>query len=105
MHAYNIATNYKYNICSVRFLDGKISTCYLGIAPITEGMATVTINNLQCGVTYNITAEGMLNETLGSRSSHGNIAPRPCPMTSSECNTIMCVHTLIFMRIIQLCVV
>ena len=43
-------------------------------------MATVVINDLQCGVTYNITAEGVLNETLvGSRSSHGSIAPRPCP--------------------------
>ena len=65
-------------------------------------MATVVINDLQCGVTYNITAEGMLNETLvGSRSSHGSIAPRPCPMILSECKTlvylyvctlILCVH-------------
>ena len=79
------------------FLDGKISTCYLGIAPITEGMATVTINDLQCGVTYNITAEGMLNETLvGSRSSHGNIAPRPCPMTSSECKTTLYYYVCTF---------
>ena len=48
-------------------------------------MATVTISDLKCGVTYNITAEGMLNETLvGSRSSHGSIFPRPCPITFSE---------------------
>ena len=57
----------------------------LGNAAITEGMATVVINNLECGVTYNITAEGILNETLvGSRLSHGIINAGPCPMTSSE---------------------
>ena len=62
----------------------------LGVAAITEGMATVVINDLQCGVIYNIIAEGMLNETLvGSRSSHGSIAPRPCPMISSECETFI----------------
>ena len=90
------------------FLDGKISTFYLGIAPITEGMAIVTINNLQCGVTYNITAEGMLNETLvGPGSSHGSVTSGPCPMTSSECKTTLYyyVYTLIFMRILQLYVV
>ena len=69
----------------VWFFNGKTSNCFLGNSTITEGIATVVINDLQCGVTYNITAEGMLNETLvGSRSSHGSIAPRPCPMISSE---------------------
>ena len=51
-------------------------------------MATVTINDLQCGVTYNITAEGALNGKLvGPRSPHGKIAagPCPCPVTASEC--------------------
>ena len=58
----------------------KHQIAILGVAAMTEGMATVVINDLQCGVTYNITAEGVLNETLvGSRSSHGSIAPRPCP--------------------------
>ena len=57
----------------------------LGIAPITEGMAIVTISDLKCGVTYNITAEGMLNETLvGPGSFHGNITSGPCPLPSSE---------------------
>ena len=56
-------------------------------------MATVVISDLQCGVTYNITAEGMLNETLvGSRSSHGSIAPRPCPMILSECETLVYIR-------------
>ena len=56
-------------------------------------MATVIINDLQCGVTYNITAEGMLDEVLvGSRSTHGSIAPRPCPMISSEYITMYTVH-------------
>ena len=57
----------------------------LGNASVTEGIATVVINDLQCGVTYNITAEGMLNKTLvGFRSSHDPINPGPCPTTSSE---------------------
>ena len=68
----------------------KYQLVILGITAITKGMATVVIDDLQCGVTYNITAEGMLNETLvGSRSSHGSIAPRPCPMISSE---YMCMY-------------
>ena len=76
----------------------------LGVAAITKGMATVVINDIQCGVTYNITAEGMLNETLvGSRSSHGSIAPRPCPMISSECETlvyiILCTIIFIYMHV------
>ena len=73
-------------------VDGK-TLIFLGNASITEGMATVAINDLQCGLTYNITAEGMLDETLvGSRSTHGSIAPRPCPMTSSEYITTYTVH-------------
>ena len=73
----------------------------LGIASITEGIATVTINDLQCGVTYNITAEGMLNEIfVGSESSHGSV---PCPMTSSEYKAIMytCIPTLISTRFVK----
>ena len=53
-------------------------------------MATVTINDLQCGVMYNITAEGALNGTLvGPGSSHGNVTAGPCPVIlSSECSCI-----------------
>ena len=48
-------------------------------------MATVTINDLQCGVTYNITAEGALNGTLvGPGSPHGKITAGPCPVIASE---------------------
>ena len=43
-------------------------------------MATVTVNGLECGVTYNITAGGTLNgELVGPRSSHGSITAGPCP--------------------------
>ena len=57
-----------------------------GTAPITNTMATVTINDLQCGVTYNITAEGALNGTLvGPGSPHGDVAAGPCPVIASEC--------------------
>ena len=46
-----------------------------GIASVTNGMATVTIYGLECGVTYTITAGGTLNGSLiGPRSSHGTIA-------------------------------
>ena len=72
------------------FFNFKYHLVILGNASISEGMATVVINDLQCGVTYNITAEGVLNEMLvGSRSSHGSITPKPCPMISSEYNTIV----------------
>ena len=49
-------------------------------------MATVTISGLQCGVTYNITAEGALNGTLvGPGSPHGVVAAGPCPVIASVC--------------------
>ena len=42
-------------------------------------MATVTINELACGVPYTITAGGTLNgELVGPRSSHGTTMG-PCP--------------------------
>jgi len=44
-------------------------------------MATVTIDGLNCTVTYTITAGGKFNETLvGPRSSHGTITAGPCPL-------------------------
>ena len=44
-----------------------------------NGMATVTIDGLQCEVTYTITAGGTLNGALvGPRSSHGAITSGPC---------------------------
>ena len=62
------------------------SNCISGTALITNRMATVTINDLQCGVTYNITAEGMLNGVLeGPGSPHGSITTGPCPVIASEC--------------------
>ena len=49
--------------------------CTLGIASITNGMATVTIYGLECGVTYTTTAGGALNGSLiGPRSFHGTVA-------------------------------
>ena len=73
----------------------KYQIVILGKATVTEEMATVTFIDLQCGVTYNITAEGtFLNETLlGSRSSHASVIPGQCPMTSSEyINYSVCVY-------------
>ena len=50
-----------------------------------NGMATVPISDLQCGVTYALIAEGMSNGTfVGPASSHGNITTGPCPVMTSE---------------------
>ena len=52
---------------------------YLDTAPITNGMSTVTLNGLACGVMYAITAGGTLNgDLVGPRSSHGTISGS-CP--------------------------
>ena len=49
------------------------------MAAVTSGMATVTIDGLECEVTYTITAGGTLNGALvGPRSSHGIITSGPC---------------------------
>ena len=51
------------------------------MATITNEMATVTVDGLECAVTYNITAGGTLNGALvGPRSSHGTITSGPCPL-------------------------
>ena len=43
-----------------------------GNASIINGMATVIVNGLECGVTYTIIAGGTLNGNLvGPRSSYG----------------------------------
>ena len=52
----------------------------LGTAPITNGVAIVTVNGLQCEVTYTVTAGGTLNgDLVGLRSSYGTITAGPCP--------------------------
>ena len=52
-----------------------------GMAVVTSGMATVTVDGLECEVTYNITAGGTLNGALvGPRSSHGTVTSGPCPL-------------------------
>ena len=52
-----------------------------GRAPIINGMAIVTVNSLHCGVTYNITAQGMYNNgtLVGPGSSYRNITTGLCP--------------------------
>ena len=54
---------------------------HTGMAEINNnGIATVTIDGLECEVTYTITAGGTLNEALvGPRSSHGTVTSGPCP--------------------------
>ena len=50
------------------------------MAAVTNGMATVKIDGLECEVTCTIIAGGTLNGALvGPRSSHGNITSGPCP--------------------------
>ena len=54
---------------------------HTGMAAINNnGMATVTIDELECEVAYNVTAGGTLNGALvGPRSCHGTITSGPCP--------------------------
>ena len=49
-------------------------------------MATVTVNSLHCGVTYNITAGGMDNNgtLVGPGLSYGPITTGACPLAASE---------------------
>ena len=48
---------------------------YSGIAPIINGVATITINGLVCEEEYMITASGTLNgQLVGPKSSHGIIS-------------------------------
>jgi len=43
-------------------------------------VAIVTVNGLQCEVTYTVTAGGTLNgDLVGLRSSYGTITAGPCP--------------------------
>ena len=64
-----------------------------GRAPIINGMAIVTVNSLHCGVTYNITAQGMYNNgtVVGPESSHRNITTGLCPCKTHTCN-YPCTH-------------
>ena len=50
--------------------------CISGSAPITNGTATVTLNGLDCDVSYTFIAGGTLNgDLVGPRSSYENIYP------------------------------
>ena len=74
--------------CLTLSLDFIIS----GSAPVGNGVATVTLNGLECGVTYTIIAGGTLNGTLvGPKSSNSTItlscsAPTDAP-DSDDPNT------------------
>ena len=61
---------------------------HLGNALITNGMATVTIDELACGVTYTIIAGGTLDgDLVGPKSSHGTITAGPCPLITVTTTT------------------
>ena len=50
-----------------------------GSAPVTNGMATVTIYELKCNTRYSIVAGGTLEGgLLGPKSAHGNITTSSC---------------------------
>lgn len=71
---------------------------HAGTAPITNGMAVVTVNGLKCGVTYTILTGGTLNEDLvGPRLPHGIITTGPCPanmMGEFYVHSYMCTLTI-----------
>ena len=53
-------------------------------------MAIVNLNELECGVTYTIMAEGTLNGRLvGPRSTHGNISTILCAIIISMFNMLL----------------
>ena len=68
-----------------------------GRAPIINGIAIVTVISLHCGVTYNITAQGMYNNgtLVGPGSSYGAITTGVCPLTASK-GAYVIVHALQF---------
>ena len=50
-----------------------------GTAPVTNGLATVIVNGLECGITYTIIAGGALNgNIIGPSRSHGNFPICAC---------------------------
>ena len=77
---------------------------YVGTAPITNGTATVTVNGLECGVTYYIIAGGTLNgQLVGPKLFHGNITTGPCLVNmTGELYIQMYVHAWIQYTLNQL---
>ena len=68
--------------CMCRLFIRMYLFTHTGMAVINNnGIATVTVDGLQCEVTYDIIAGGTLNGALvGPRSSHGTITSGPCPL-------------------------
>ena len=75
---------------------------YVGAAPITNGMATVIVDGLECEVTYTITAGGTLDgDLVGPRSSHGNITTGPCPViTTTTTTTLLSTYVATYVHVI-----
>ena len=65
--------------------DRQIKLCHFiltGMTAVRNGIATVSIDGLQCEVINDIIAGGTLNGALvGPRSSHGTITSGPCPLS------------------------
>ena len=56
------------------------TSLHLVTAAVNNRTARMTVDGLQCEVTYTITAGGILNGALiGPRSSYGSIIAGPCP--------------------------
>ena len=76
----------------IQYVDQLYENLILGTAPITNGIATVAVDGLQCGVAYTIIAGGTLNgDLVGPRSSHGTVTAGPCPINMTS-NCYMHVH-------------
>ena len=93
----NFDCTYVAKIIIATYIVAKLNHLIVsGIAPITNGMATVTVNGLECGVTYTIIAGGTLNRDLvGPRSSHGAVTTGPCPTSrKSELYTYVRTYVL-----------
>ena len=75
----------KYKLLQLSCLS-YIWMCYVHmypvIAPITNGMVTLTVEGLECELTYTIIAGGTLNgDLVGPLSPHGTVTAGACPAT------------------------
>ena len=63
--------------------------CILGSAPIINGMATVTVNGLECRTNYTLVAGGVFNNSslVGPRSLLRNITKSCLVTMMGECST------------------
>ena len=72
--------------------------CYPGNASVTNGMATVIVDGLECELTYIILARGttLKGDLQAPKSSHGDFPTCGCPIdTMGEFCVSICTYLAI----------